>query len=207
MQKLLLASLLTTVTFLAFDTNVTQGDITIKVNDKTQEYKAGSTPKLNQGELVCYGSGDGVLHISADNYDAKISNESKNCKLLPSESNQTTNTALQDKYAKLFGDETMRGAAIDGISIRTGSSGKVDKTPITIKPKDKYLYIKSKTWSPRTITIQIFDTQGKVVATDANKNNPVTSFIFPASILKDGYRVKVTDGFGDVLMDSLVVVK
>jgi len=203
MQKLLITSLLTTATLLAFHAKVTQDDITVKVNDKTQDYKSGSKSKLNKGDLVCYESGDGVLQITADNYDETISKENRNCKLLPSDNNESNNTLA--KYAKLFGD--MRGEAIDGISIRTGSSGKVDKTPIIIKPTDKHLYITSKTWSPRTITIKIFDTQGIVVATDANKNDSITFFIFPVPILKNGYKVKVTDGFGGVLMDSVVVVK
>jgi hypothetical protein len=203
MQKLLTTSLLTTATLLAFHAKVTQADITLSVNDQVQNHKVESTPTFNQGDLVCYQSGDGVLHITADNYDETISKENKKCEALPSDNNSSKTKAVQ-KYAKLFGD--MRGETIDGISIRTGSSGEVDKTPIVIKSSDKYLHIKSKTWSPRPITIKILDKQGKVIATDTNKNNPITSFIFPASILKDGYKVKVTDGFGDVLMDSTVVV-
>jgi hypothetical protein len=206
MKKLLISSLLITTTLLAFQAEVTQDDIVVEVNGQLQNYKVGSNPRLHQGGLVCYESGDGVLHITADNYDEKISKEGKNCKLLPNDNNQTTNTTLaQDKYVNLLGD--MRGAAIDGFSIRSGSLGKVDKAPIIIKSSDKYLHIKSKVWSPRTITIKIIDKEGKVIAKDANRHDSLTSFIFPTNILKDGYRVNVTDGFGGVLMDSRVTVK
>ncbi len=186
--------LMMSYTLLAFDAQVDGGDVVLMVNEINQTHKAQTKLKFNDGDTVCFVSGEGVLKIKNDT--KTLTQENKSCKYFGDFTNTQTN-----------GTSPTRGKMQDAISYRNATSSEIDTTPIAIKATDKYLHIKSKVWSPRTITIKIFDTQGKVVATDANKNNPVTSFIFPTDILKDGYRVKVMDGFDGVLMDSLVVNK
>lgn len=210
MVKLILTSLITTLTLLAYDAEVIKDAVTIDVNQKSQSYKAGDKFTLNGGDLVCFISGEGKVVIKSDTYTKKLSNRSSSCKKLPTNKEDSKNyiAALSNniKITLTPAEENI----VAGISVRdknvTILDVDVDRRPITISKSTKYFTIENEKTKNRPITIQILDNKGKIVIEDVNTNDVNTSFIFPASAVKDGYTIKVVDGFYELLMESKVVM-
>ena len=56
-------------------------------------------------------------------------------------------------------------------------------------------------------TIKIYNTRDELVATDTNEEELVTSFILPVSLVKEGYRIQISNAFGEILLKSSVYYK
>ena len=206
MTKLILTSLIATLTLFAYNAEVIKGDVTIKVNEINQSHKLGDIFTLEGGNLVCFVSGDGKIIIKGDKYSKKISKRSS-CKSLPTLKKEDkgylalANSAMSSKFGK-SSEET-----VNGVSTRAVSTAKTEKKDITIAKETKYLILENKNWGPLPVTVKILDDKGEVVAEDVNEDDDISSFVFPGSIIKDGYVVKVINGFDELLVDSKVVIK
>ena len=84
---------------------------------------------------------------------------------------------------------------------RKGTESKKFIGTMKLKASDEFLVIKNSSWSPLPITLKILDEKGKEVYRDINKDNDETLFIVSREVLRDGYRVLVSDGFGELVVD------
>jgi len=204
MKRLIFTSLITTLTLSAYNAEVIKASVILEVNQKSQSHKIGDKFTLNGGDLVCFISGDGKVLIKGENkYSKKLSKRSR-CKNLPKVKKDSKN------YIELAGSAIVStfGEAQEqighGASTRSVITASTEKRDITIAKSAKYLIIENKNWGPLPVSVKILDTTGKVVAEDVNEDEDIRTFVFPVSVLKNGYRVNVIDGFDVLLVDSLV---
>lgn len=211
MTKLIFTSFIATSILFAYNAEVIKNAVTIEINQKSQNYKVGDKFILNGGDLVCFISGEGKVVIKSDTYTKKLSKRSGSCKKLPTGKEDSKNyiVALSNNIKTTFmqAEENI----VAGISVRdknvTILDVDVDRRPITISKSTKYFTIVNEQTKNRPITIQILDDKGQVVIEDVNKKDLKTSFVFPVSVVKDGYTIKVVDGFYELLMESKVEEK
>ncbi len=204
MIKTLLTLLITTATLSAFNAEVKKDSVSLSVNEQNKSYKAGDTFALKAGDLVCFVSGDGRVVIKGDKYSKQLSKRSKNCKRLPTTNKETKDYLALASNSIVVNFGQSRETAIAGVSTRSVSTSETVTTPLTIKKGVKYLIIENDKWGPLSVTIKIVDTKGHIVATDSNEEDLVTSFIFPISVVKEGYVIKVSNAFDELLVKSTI---
>jgi len=90
---------------------------------------------------------------------------------------------------------------------RKGTESKKFIGTMKLKASDEYLVIKNSAWSPLPISLKILDDKGQEVYKDINKDKDETLFIVSREVLSDGYRVLVSDGIGDLVVDVKVEIK
>ena len=204
MIKILLTTLITTVTLLAFNAEVKKDSVSLLINDQTQNYEAGNTFTLKPGDLVCFVSGEGRVVIKGEKYSKQLSKRSKNCKRLPTANKDTKDYLALTTNRLIANFEDSKETAVSGVSTRSVTTGETITTPLNIKGDVKYLIIENDKWGPLPVSIQIVNTQGEVVAIDSNEEELVTSFVFPISVVKEGYTIKVVNAFDELLVNSVI---
>ena len=209
MTKVILSILISTFTVYAYTAKVEKDSVTITVNEVNQSYQVGNYFKLNAGDLVCFVSGKGKVVIKSDTYTKKLSKRSSSCKKLPTGKQDSKNyiAALSNNIKTTFTqaeENIVAGASVRDINV-TILDKNVYRRPITISKSTKYFTIANDQTKNRPITIQILDDKGRIIAEDVNKKDVKTFFLFPVSVVKDGYTIKVVDGFYELLMESKVV--
>ena len=204
MKKILWVACATTAALFAFTAEVKKDTVSILVNDKSQSYESGKTFELNEGDLVCFSSGEGRVVIKGENYSKQLSKRSKSCKRLPVKNKETKDylALVSAKVVSKFGKS--KETAVAGVSTRSTTTSATITSSLNIKSGVKYLIIENDKWGPLPVSIQIVNTQGEVVATDSNEEELVTSFVFPISVVKEGYMIKVVNAFDELLVRSTI---
>jgi len=190
----------------AYNAEVKEDWITVEINGVNHTYSAGKKIDLNPGDLICFKGGDGRVVITGKDYRKQISKHGSSCRHLPN-TNEKANHYTENLVANIV--DIFKKSEEDSVS---GVSRKGVKTikstkPVIINKKSKYLLIESNQWGPLPVTVKIFDKNGKIVSSNVNGNDVFTSFVFPVSILKDGYRIRVTNAFDDMLVDAKIIIK
>jgi len=123
---------------------------------------------------------------------------------LPTLSNNKSSTSAGELIASVFAKAEEKN--VSGVS-RKGTKQDTNKTVLTLKKNQKYILLENETWGPMPIHLTILDAKNKKVKElEYNDDKDLkTSFLIPASSVKDGYTLKVTNGFGDVL--AVVTIK
>ena len=204
MRKIVMLSVAITGFILAYNAQVKKSDITVAVNEQAKALKKGENIELNGGDIVCYKSGDGRLVIKGDGYKKQLSKKSSPCQKLPAADNKKSSVKAGELIASVFGEA--KEASKSGVS-RKGTDQETKKTTLTLKKNQKYILLENDTWGPMPIHLTILDSKNKKVKElEYNDNKDLkTSFLIPVSEIKDGYTLKVTNGFGDVL--AVVAIK
>ena len=204
MRKTISLSILATTLLLAYNAQVKKSNITVAVNEQEKALKKGENIELNGGDIVCYKSGDGRLVIKGDGYKKQLSKKSSPCQKLPAADNKKSSVKAGELIASVFGEA--KEASKSGVS-RKGTDQETKKTTLTLKKNQKYILLENDTWGPMPIHLTILDSKNKKVKElEYNDNKDLkTSFLIPVSEVKNGYTLKVTNGFGDVL--AIVTVK
>lgn len=204
MIKVILPLLISTVLLSAFSAEVKKDSVSLLINDQAQNYEAGKTFTLKPGDLVCFVSGEGRMVIKGEKYSKQLSKRSKSCKRLPTGSKETKDYLTLSTKRIIANFENAKETAVAGVSTRSVTTGETITTPLTIESGLKYLIIENDKWGPLPVTIQIVDAQGEVLASDSNEEELVTSFVFPISVLKEGYIIKVVNAFDELLVNSVI---
>ena len=188
----------------AFNAEVKKGAVSLLVNDVSKEFEAGSKFSLKAGDLVCFVSGEGRVVIKGDKYSKQLSKHSKSCKRLPFADKKGTDylALANERLVEHFGKA--QESSVSGVSTRAVSTGKVLTEPLILSEEVKYIVIENEMWGPLPVTIRIFDTKGGLVATETNEEELLTSFIFPVSLVKEGYRIEVSNAFDEPLVKASV---
>ena len=204
MKKTVTLSILATSLLLAFNAQVKKSDITVTINEQEKALKKGETIELKGGDIVCYKAGDGRLVIKGDGYKKQLNKKSSPCQKLPTPANNKSSTSTGELIASVFAKAEEKSKS--GVS-RKGTEQDTQKTVLTLKKNQKYILLENETWGPMPIHLTILDTKNqKVKELEYNDDKDLkTSFLIPANSVKEGYTLKVTNAFGDVL--AVVTIK
>jgi len=191
----------------AYDATVKKSDITVIINDKSTSYVAGESFTLKAGDIICFDKGNGRVVIKGSgankSYKKQLSKRSKSCKHLPDDAGKAVAYAenISASVVSLF--QKSKEKALDGIS-RANKDVEVLTAPISIKKSAKYLAIENSSWGPLPIALEILNEKNEVVEEMENEADIQTSFIIPASHLKEGYSIRVLNSFEDEFINSKI---
>lgn len=202
MNKIIMGMMLATALF-AFDAEVKKASVNLLVNEQNKDFKAGDKFTLNAGDMVCFVKGEGRVVIVGKTYKKQLSSRNKSCKHLPSENGEIISYSkiLKSSVVSIFG--TSKEKSTDGVSRKSLEIASLT-APISMGKDARYLSVENSTWGPLPITLELLDEEGNVVETMINEEDLITSFILQRSIIKDGYSMKITNTFGDLLVNSKI---
>ena len=181
---------------------VKDGDVTIKVDEKEYNLTKNQKLELDEGAEVCVKSGDGTVVVA--NQLQLSAKSSEPCVTLAKKKEFNFKAWLKknlNKVAQLFVESKEQ---VKLAVTRKGGEAETAKGTMILKDSDEFLVIKNDTWSPLPVELKVLDSKGKVVYTDINKKNDETLFIVSREVLRDGYRILVSDGFGELVVDVRV---
>ena len=203
MIKVILPLLISTLHLCAFNAEVKKDSVSLLINDQAQNHEAGKTFALKAGDLVCFISGEGRVVIKGEKYSKQLSKRSKSCKRLPTGSKETKDylALVGSRMVEKFGQS--QETAVAGVSRKSAKNDTV-KNKIIINNTVKYLIIENDQWGPLPVVLQVVDAEDKVIASETNEEELLTSFVFPVSMIKEGYTVKVSNAFDELLLDSML---
>lgn len=206
MNRIVAMAVLMLGVVLAYRAEVKKADISLLINDQPKQYHSGDMFDLKAGDLVCFSTGNGRVVIRGKNYKTQLSKHSKSCKHLPSEDGKSSKfiSSLAKGVVSFF--EKTEEKTVSGVS-RKGNEQDTYTTLVILGRNAKYLAIENSSWGPLPVTLEIIDKNGKTVEKLVNEDQIFTSFVLPASSIKEGYRVKVTNAFGDLLVDSSIHIQ
>jgi len=183
---------------------VTDGNVTVMVDSKEYNLTKDDNQTLKAGVKVCVKEGNGTVLI---NNQVQLSSDSNNsCTQLAEKKKFDFKLWLKqnlDKVALLFSESKEQ---VKLAVTRKGGEAETAKGVMVLRASDKYLVIQNSTWSPLPITLKVFDGEGVEVYKDINENDDETLFIVSHEVLKSGYRVIVSDGFGELVVDVEVEI-
>lgn len=202
MNKIIIGMVIATALF-AFDAEVKKAPISLLINEQSIDLKVGEKFTLKAGDMVCFTEGDGRVVIVGKTYKKQLSKRNKSCKHLPNDEGETIEYSqiLKNSVVSIF--EKSKEKSTDGVSRKSLESDTLT-APISMGADAKYLAVENSTWGPLPITLELLNTEGKIVETMMNEEDVFTSFILPRSILKDGYSMKISNTFGDLLVNSKI---
>ncbi len=203
MNKIIVGVAATTALF-AFDVEVKKAPVSLLINEQSKDLKVGGKFTLNSGDLVCFIKGEGRVVILGKSYKKQLSSRSKSCKHLPNEDGKTVGYTQVLKYNVVSMFEKSKEKSVDGVS-RKSLESDTFTAPTSMGIDSQYLAVENSTWGPLPIMLELLDNKGVVMETMINEEDIITSFILPRDMLKNVYSIKVSNAFGDILVNSKIV--
>lgn len=202
-MKKIIISLVATTGLFAFDAEVKKGSVDLLINDQNKMYKLGEKFVLNAGDIVCFVDGEGRVIIKGESYKKQLSKRSKSCKHLPGEDGKPTvyAQAIKNSIVSIF--EKSNEKSVDGVSRKSVDSNTLT-APIFLGKNAKYLVLENSTWGPLPITLELLNHKSEVIETMVNEEDISTSFILPKRMLDDGYIIKVSNAFDELLVNTTI---
>jgi len=198
-MKVLLLSVLTTVSLLAIDAKVKYDEVSLTVDGKEHTYKKGNHFSVDYNQKICFVKGDGVVIFSdkETGFKRQIDEDTK-CTTL-------TKRVKPKKIGLLatilrFPPKTDESVE-DGVGIRDGEGLRKVSANVVLNKEIKQIVIEDENWGPLPITFKLFNEEGKEVKTEINEHNLTTKFTVNREELKDGYKIEVTNSSNDILVN------
>lgn len=208
MKKLLLSMLVATSLF-AFTATIKKDNVTLEINETIKTYKVTDIISLNGGEIICFIKGNGRVILKGDNYKKQLSKRTKLCKKLPVPSNVSKDylAMIQKNVVTIFANSQEK--EIDGISRKSVTINSILNKDIILDLDKKFISIENNTWGPLPVQLNIYDKDNKLILESINSEDIKTSFIIPLNIIakEDGYRIEISNAFGDKLMNAKILLK
>ncbi len=206
-MKLLLLSTVVCATLFAFNAEVKKGDVTLQINKDIKSYTKGNNVPLKSGDIVCFVEGNGRVVIKGENYKKQLSKRSRSCKVIPnSKGNSNTYTKDLEKVGEniIIALSNTQEDEITGVSRKSVEQETSTQEFISISKEKLFIAVASSKWGPLPIVLEVFDTKGALVDTLINEDDTETLFILPVNRVEDGYKIKVTNMFEDILFNPTV---
>ncbi len=207
MKKLLLSIMLVTSVF-AFTATVKKDKVKLQINDTVKTYNVSDIITLNGGDRICFIEGDGRVILKGENYKKQLSKRSKLCKKLPVPINASKDylAMIQKSVVTVFANAKEK--EVDGVSRKAVGSCSMANEDIVLDSDKKFIDVESKSWGPLPVKLTIYDKDNKLITQSTNEEDVETSFIIPTNIVPTkGCRIKISNAFGDELMNSKVLLK
>jgi hypothetical protein len=202
MKKILLVGCLILSSF-ASELVIKKADVLGSINGKVIAFNKGENLILTEGTHVCYVSGEGRLVINKKTQ--LFSKTKKKCYQLPIPKGFDLKS-YKDKATEMFVVAFIdsKDEIKNGVSTK-GSKEFDSKGNIILSSKDKELVIFSKEFGPHPITVNIKNSEGKILNTFVNEENDITFFKVDSSTVKTGYKLEVLSGFDEVLINKSII--
>ena len=173
--------------------------VTVKIDEKEYNLTKNQKLVLYAGAKICVTNGNGIVVVANQvQLSAKLSEP---CVTLAKKKEFNYKVLLKkyaDKVAQVFEESKEQ---IKLAVTRKGGEPERAKGVMVIKAFDEFLVIKNSTWSPLPVVLKVLDNKDKIFYLDINKDKDETLFIIPREVLKSEYKVLVSDGFGDLVVD------
>lgn len=180
---------------------VKDSDASVKINGAKKNLPKDTQINLIGGDSICFLNGDGRIII---NDYKQLSRENKTCYIVPISKNVDIKefiTSLKDKVYVAYFDSTE--------TLRHGSSAKgsnaQESSDILLK-KGQDLLISSNRFGPLPVKISIYDENDVLLDTFINEKESNTLLRISHDALKDGYKLKVLNGFDQALLKSILKI-
>jgi len=202
MKKTVLLILLSVLGY-GYDAEVKKADVTLLVNDAEVSHKTGEKFTLQAGDIICFKEGKGRVVIRGKDYKKQISKHTKGCKHLPGDMKKSSQFAQHMTHQVMALFSKAEEEKVTGVSRKAVETAETFTTPITLAAQAKYLAIENESW-PLPVTLEVLDESGKPVESMVNEEDVITSFVLPKGMLKEGYTIKVTNAFDELLVNSII---
>ncbi len=199
MKKLLTLSIALSTLVFGFDAEVKKADVKVEINGKLQEFKKGDKFTLKSGDIICFKDGKGSVKIVGEDYKKSLNKHIKVCKVMPGKDSEPPKMSLNSILSPL---KKAQEKQVSGVSRKSSEVTTVTKD-IELNKNKEYILIDSNTWG-LPVTLKVYDTKGKVVLEDKNKDNSYTAFAIKTNMLKSGYKIVVTDGFNEKVFEGKI---
>lgn len=180
---------------------VKDSDASVKINGAKKNLPKDTRLSLIGGDSICFLNGDGRIII---NDYKQLSRENKTCYIVPISKNADIKefiTSLKNKVYVAYFDSTE--------TLRHGSSAKgsnaQESSDILLK-KGQDLLISSNRFGPLPVKISIYDGNDILLDTFINEKESNTLLRISHDTLKDGYKLKILNGFDQVLLKSILKI-
>jgi len=208
-MKLFLLSIVVCSSIFAFTGEVKKDSVKLQINQSIKTYKNGATIALNAGDIVCFMEGNGRVVLKGINYKKQLSKHSRTCKQLPITKGDSSNysyLAEVEKHVVTFFSDA-KEKEVGGVSRKTITQDISTQRVITISQEKQFIAIKNSQWGPLPVRLEILNSSDDLVDTFQNEDDVITSFILLVNSLKEGYTIKVTNAFDDVLVNAKIEIK
>lgn len=205
-MKVIIGLVLTVLVSVVFANSllVKEGDVRVEIDLKEYNLTKDDKQELKAGAKVCVKDGNGTVLI---NNEVVLSNDINNSCVEIAKKKKFNFKEWFEKHKKvvlaLFSEEKEQTKLA---VTRKGGEAETAIGTISLKSSDEYLVIKNDTWSPNPITLKVLDGNGNVVHKDIHEEGDTALFIVSREVLRDGYRVLVSDGFAGLVVDVEVKV-
>lgn len=181
---------------------VKDADILVKISGAKKILPKDTQINLIGGDSICFINGDGRIII---NDYKQLTKEDKSCYIVPISKNVDMKefiASLKDKVYVAYFDSTE--------TLRHGSSAKgsnPQKSSDIILKKGQDLLISSNRFGPLPVEISIYDENDVLLDTFTNEKELNTLLRISRDALKDGYKLKVLNGFHQELMKIKILLQ
>ena len=200
-MKVIIGLVLTVLLSVVFANSllVEDGNVTVEIDSKEYNLTKNTTRELKAGAKVCVKEGNGTVLINSKVVLSKDLNNS--CIELVKKKKFDFKEWFK-KYKKVVFSLFSKAKEQTKLAVtRKGGEAETATGTISLKSSDEYLVIKNSTWSPYPIRLKVLDVNGDIVYEDIHEKGDVVLFIVSREFLKNGYRVLVSDGFGELVVD------
>ncbi len=205
MKKIIWMGMVATVALCAYDAEVKSASVNLLINDQTKAFEKGEKFTLNFGDIVCFVDGEGRVVIESKTYKKQLSKRTKSCKQLPNEGGEKETVISKLKVGLIAKFSVSQEISQDGVSRKSIGETKTNTDPIIINEEVKYVTIEY-SHGILPVTMEVIDDKNQIVESFINEEDMLTSFTLHKKIheklMKENYSVRVTDGLGDILLDS-----
>ena len=208
-MKLPLLSTVICATLFAFNGEVKKDSVKLQINKDIKSYKKGEVIPLKSGDILCFVEGDGRIVIKGKNYKKQLSKKSRSCKVIPdTKGNSSTYTKDLAKIGEniIVALSSSQEVVLPGVSRKSVEQETSTQKFISISKEKQFIAVASSEWGPLPIRLEVFDTKGSLVDTLINEDDTETLFILPVNRVKEGYILKVTNMFDDILFNPTIKV-
>jgi hypothetical protein len=201
-MKIILLNIIAITSLFAFSGEVKKDTVELQINESISKYEKGAKITLHGGDFVCFVSGNGRIVIQGDGYKKQLSKRSRSCKVLPIVKDKENKESYLDSSKNMVVSffAVAEEKAVDGASrksiVQDNNSQAVE---MHLSNENSFVKIQSISWGPLPVTLKVFDQDGTLVDTMVNEEEIKTSFIFPASRVKNRYTLQVSNAFDEKL--------
>ncbi len=208
MIKLLTVSAALSSMLWSYTAEIKKESVTLQINDTVTTFKAGETPRLNGGDIVCFVEGKGRVLLVGEGYKKQLTRHSRTCKQLPlsktEDASKSYVNVAQEHIASFFADA--KESEVSGVSLRNVTVEQADVKEIVVTPGTRFITLGGEKWGPLPVSLEILDDKGGVIETVVNDEDVPASFILKADQLQEGNILRVSNAFEDLLAELEIVI-
>ncbi len=203
MKKInLLLLLLSSIVWAECVMKVKNGDVTLKVDDKSKSYKNNSQITIRGNSKICIVNGKGVVDLVCKDKQVFSNLTSKDNDCISTNSNSGIIKAWKSFVAYFKHTPEL---LVMGSSTRGGKNNAIIET-VELNRYQKTFIIEDETWSPIPIKLTILNSNNKKKK-EYISNSKITKFEIEVKNLKNSDKLIITNKYDNELATIIVKIK